>query len=155
MVTGNFEAIIEASKQPVLGAIGRYIATAADRDDVAQTVYLKLYTLWQNGKLQHIEKPSTYFYTIAKHETFRWNKKYHGTVPLEEDVAAEASVEESQHLKDVIATLPEKDSTLLNYFLAGFKLEEMGQLTSRNLNTIKTQFRRAKQRLALALKEKS
>ncbi|MEK7298914.1 MAG: RNA polymerase sigma factor [Candidatus Margulisiibacteriota bacterium] len=154
------ETLIGVAKPVIFAAAIRYLSAGATHtvDDVAQEIYLRLYSLIKSDKLSTVTDIQNYIYTMTKNQCLLWNKRNQSHGELSESIADDVhvlSVEQQVVLADAIARLRPPYRTVVDYVLKGFGLPEIGALLGINLNTLKSHYKRSKVMLAKQLGEEA
>lgn len=124
----------------------------SDADDVFQEVFLRYHRAAPDFESAAHEKAWLLRVTANRCKSLLcspWRKR---SVPLE-DVYACPGPEESA-VTEALAALPSRDRMLLHlYYYEGYRTEEIAGLLGRKSATVRSQLTRARQKLALLLKE--
>lgn len=124
----------------------------SDADDVFQEVFLRYHRAAPDFENEAHEKAWLLRVTANRCKSLLcspWRKR---SVPLE-DVYACPGPEESA-VTEALAALPSRDRMLLHlYYYEGYRTEEIAGLLGRKSATVRSQLTRARQKLALLLKE--
>jgi RNA polymerase sigma-70 factor (ECF subfamily) len=155
-----FEAIVADYRSPVYSYLARCGVAPADRDDLFQTVFLKIHRA--AGQYQAERPPHPWIFTIVANEV----RSYLRRRRVRELVFADATRHEpsdpapgSERVMEARSTVAWLEAEVLRLSLAqrevvilacveGLPLKEVAQALRLPLNTVKTHLRRA--RLALA-----
>ena len=124
----------------------------SDADDVFQEAFLRYHRAAPDFESAAHEKAWLLRVTANRCKSLLcspWRKR---SVPLE-DVYACPGPEESA-VTEALAALPSRDRMLLHlYYYEGYRTEEIAGLLGRKSATVRSQLTRARQKLALLLKE--
>lgn len=137
--------LFQQYKDPVYRLALSMTGSAADAEDVCQTVFLKV--LEKQPDLLPGKERAWLFQVTANECRSLWRRlKRRGTVPL--DQAAELAAPEEGALLRQVMELSPKDRTVLylNYF-EGFSTQETGALLHISQSAVTTRLLRARQRL--------
>ena len=161
-----FPALLEAYRRPVYSYLVRYGVAAADRDDVFQSIFLKVHAA--AGSYQPARPLVPWIFTIVAN-TVR-NHRRDGRVrevAVSDDEAPESAdprpgperVAEAREtvawLERAIAALPAAQrEVLLLTAIAGFRQLEVAETLDMPVNTVKTHLRRARLTLAKAMADR-
>lgn len=147
----TFDDIIAESKSIVFAAAKTYLYNPQDDNvsDIAQDVYIILYSQWQKKRLRTIEDIENYIYTITKHECLKWNKKNAKQEYVLSDAVTYApkspeNCEQKEQLRALIHAAPEKYRDILTLVINDFRLSEISKGLALNINTVKSLFKRGK-----------
>lgn len=158
-----FEEIVSEFEKPLWNYLVRLSGSRDDAEDLIQDTFVKVY--------KHIKTidPSknikSWIYTIATNTAYDYlrKKKREALVELDEEheTTSEApaynsvAIEENMESKDVAAAIERLDALykgpILLYYKDGFSYEEIAQMLSIPINTLKTRLSRAKKQLATLL----
>ena len=160
--TDCLETLIATSKSIVIAVAKQYLAPgrAEDIDDVVQEVYLKIFILSKKGKLNHITQIESFLYIMTKNQCLTWNRKNGRTSPLEQTHDAISAptpsldLDSREALYGAISTMPHCYRTLIQRILDGYTLSELSAQLSISINTLKSQYHRAKKCLLVHLSQK-
>jgi RNA polymerase sigma factor (sigma-70 family) len=147
----TFDDIIAESKSIVFAAAKTYLYNPQDDNvsDIAQDVYIILYSQWQKKRLRTIKDIENYIYTITKHECLKWNKKnakleYILSDTLTYSPPNSENCEQKEQLRALIQEAPEKYRDILTLVINDFRLSEISKGLALNINTVKSLFMRGK-----------
>ena len=132
-------------KDPVYRLALSMTGSAADAEDVCQTVFLKV--LEKQPDLLPGKERAWLFQVTANECRSLWRRlKRRGTVPL--DQAAElAAPEEGALLRQVMELSPKDRTVLYLHYFEGFSTQETGALLHISQSAVTTRLLRARQRL--------
>lgn len=166
-VTAAFEQLVLRHQQRVTAVVGGILRRREDIEDVAQQVFLKAYVSIRRFDMRSAF--STWLYKIAVNECWDYLRKKK-VRPLSYE--ADLSEEQARHVEQFVSSgieagnpgeraelreiverllsdLNEQDRMMLILKEAqGFAVEEIGQMTGLNVNTVKVRLFRARRRLA-------
>jgi RNA polymerase sigma-70 factor, ECF subfamily len=154
-----FAELMRRYKRPVVNFVYRMLGDAAEADDIAQEVFVRVYQ--HIGSYRPRMKFSTWLFTLARNaviDQLRWRKR-HPTESLElierSAASTEAGVVEQvatreigEHIASAVATLPEDQKTAL--ILAeynGLSYDEIAQIMRCSEKSVEARLYRAKQTL--------
>ena len=137
--------LFQQYKDPVYRLALSMTGSAADAEDVCQTVFLKV--LEKQPDLLPGKERAWLFQVTANECRSLWRRlKRRGTVPL--DQAAElAAPEEGALLRQVMELSPKDRTVLYLHYFAGFSTQETGALLHISQSAVTTRLLRARQRL--------
>ena len=137
--------LFQQYKDPVYRLALSMTGSAADAEDVCQTVFLKV--LEKQPDLLPGKERAWLFQVTANECRSLWRRlKRRGTVPL--DQAAElAAPEEGALLRQVIELSPKDRTVLYLHYFEGFSTQETGALLHISQSAVTTRLLRARQRL--------
>ena len=138
-------ALFQMYKDPVYRLALSMTGSAADAEDVCQTVFLKL--IEKRPGLESGKERAWLFQVTANECRSLWRRlKRRGTVPL--DQAAElAAPEEGALLRQVMELSPKDQTVLYLHYFEGFSTQETGALLHISQSAVTTRLLRARQRL--------
>lgn len=150
MINSPIESLIAHTKPVVLSAVKRHLATGKleDIDDICQEIYLKLFILSKNNRLDSIQNIEAFIYTLSKNQSISWNRRHKHTVSIDDtddEIASYPNISPEAHLalREAISIMPSHYKTVLNKLLDGWTLSEISTSLSIGINTVKSQYRRA------------
>ena len=137
--------LFQQYKDPVYRLALSMTGSAADAEDVCQTVFLKV--LETQPDLLPGKERAWLFQVTANECRSLWRRlKRRGTVPL--DQAAElAAPEEGALLRQVMELSPKDRTVLYLHYFEGFSTQETGALLHISQSAVTTRLLRARQRL--------
>ena len=137
--------LFQQYKDPVYRLALSMTGSAADAEDVCQTVFLKV--LEKQPDLLPGKERAWLFQVTANECRSLWRRlKRRGTVPL--DHAAElAAPEEGALLRQVMELSPKDRTVLYLHYFEGFSTQETGALLHISQSAVTTRLLRARQRL--------
>ena len=137
--------LFQQYKDPVYRLALSMTGSAADAEDVCQTVFLKV--LEKQPDLLPGKERAWLFQVTANECRSLWRRlKRRGTVPL--DQAAELAAPEDGALLRQVMELSPKDRTVLYlHYFEGFSTQETGALLHISHSAVTTRLLRARQRL--------
>ena len=137
--------LFQQYKDPVYRLALSMTGSAADAEDVCQTVFLKV--LEKQPDLLPGKERAWLFQVTANECRSLWRRlKRRGTVPL--DQAAElAAPEEGALLRQVMELSPKDRTVLYLHYFEGFSAQETGALLHISQSAVTTRLLRARQRL--------
>ncbi len=152
----SFEKVLFHYEKAIFSYLYRLSASRAEAEDLTQEVFLKVY---QKRKLiDPAQNFKSWLYTMATNAFYdRLRKK--GRRPelfLEEENSFETISGDSTYLyidrrKDIESALerlrPDYKTVIILFYREGFSYQEIGQMLSLSINTVKTYLRRAKESL--------
>lgn len=166
---GAFEILVEQYKRLVFNVIFRMVQNEADREDICQDVFVKVYRYIDSFNFD--SKLSTWIARIAVNTTINHLKKK--KVPLFDDCSMEDDTIEnavreqkspdvdtedsdlSSRLKAEIAKLPHQFRTIITlYHLQEMSYAEIGEVLNLPEGTVKSYLFRARKRLKERLLDK-
>lgn len=149
----------------IFSSIYRLVNNTAEAEDLLQEVFVMVFSnterlkglesfeAWTrrvavNSSISHLRKRKMFFTDI---DSMR------GDEPVQEDVREELDWQKSQieDIERAIAALPETTRTIVNLFLfEEMSQEEIGQTLGLSHTAVRSQYHRAKNRIAKTIKEK-
>lgn len=141
---------IELYADTVRRVCALYLCSDADTEDIFQTVFLR-YVL-HRAKFESAEHERAWFIRVTRNACCDWYRQLRrrNTVPLEAAAARAApqASEETREVLEAVLALPAKfrDVVYLHYY-EGYAAEEIARLLRRNVNTVYTHLRRARELL--------
>ena len=159
---GAFDELMGRYQRPVLNFVYRLLGDAAEAEDVAQEVFVRVHQ--RLGTYQPPARFSTWLFALARNaaiDHLRWRKR-HPTDPLDEvsEPSAGRSVTEEVHGHEVgdqiaaaVAQLPEEQRTaviLSEYH--GMSYAEIAAVLRSSEKSVETRLYRAKQTLRQRLR---
>jgi RNA polymerase sigma factor (sigma-70 family) len=150
---GEFEEIINLTKQIVLAAISRTLSPKlVDHiDDVVQETYFRAFKKLKKTNKDNINSMEAYLYTIAKNEAQRLNKKEAKFISLAQELQKDFEIntcQEDEMVKEmnaIINQLPPQHKAIIDLFRQGFSLKEIAQKFEIKLGTVKSRLFRTRQ----------
>ena len=145
-----FIEMVERHEAAICRVCRSFCSTAEDREDLRQEILMHLWQGWKDYRPEH--KAVTWIYHVALNTAISWRRRrvrQVETVSFEGFDLPEDSVlmEQSAHLKALIAMLPAAEQRLINLYLDGFSSEEIGSLMSLSQTNVTTRISRIKERL--------
>ena len=145
-----FIEMVERHEAAICRVCRSFCSTAEDREDLRQEILMHLWQGWKDYRPEH--KAVTWIYRVALNTAISWRRRrvrQVETVSFEGFDLPEDSVlmEQSAHLKALIAMLPAAEQRLINLYLDGFSSEEIGSLMSLSQTNVTTRISRIKERL--------
>ncbi len=162
----EFADIIDKTKKVVLKAVNDnlFYEYFHDIDDVVQEIYFRAYKSLVKGKFENKSKISTWLYTIARNECYRYNKKRKRDEEklklFKENLEYLTPTEnhdkniEKQELNSIIANMPEKYSIILSLHQQGYKHQYISDKLDLKAGTVKSRLHRAKKILFEEIKKR-
>jgi RNA polymerase sigma-70 factor, ECF subfamily len=171
---GAFEQLVRQHQQRVHGLVARILHRQDDVEDIAQQVFLKVYL--SLNRFDQRAAFSTWLYKIAVNECWdHLRKKKVRPLLYESDLSEEqvsqldgiaalgrttegldAQAETRDTLARVLEILPEQDRELLLLKeVEGFSVQELAEILSLNVNTVKVRLFRARGRIMEAQRRQS
>lgn len=118
------------------------LKNSSDSEDVVQNAFIKAYKGIDGFDLKHAFYP--WFFTIVKNEIIEFVRRNKTHLELSEEIpAAEVQTDEFEYL--VKGLKAEYKKVLELYFRDGYSYDEIAKKLDRNINTVKTLIRRAKE----------
>jgi RNA polymerase sigma-70 factor (ECF subfamily) len=167
--TSAFEALVTRYSRPIYNFAYRFVGNADDANDVAQTVFLQVFTHLHNARLDQSLKP--WLFQIARNKAIdvlraRRQTVFSELVYDEDDLSPVEQIPDREPLPDAITEhadlqrilgeaiqcLPPKYREVVAMrYATDLTFKEMGDALGLPENTVKTLFQRAKSRLREAL----
>jgi RNA polymerase sigma-70 factor (ECF subfamily) len=152
-----FELLLDQFELKVYRMALTFLKDVGHAEEVTQDVFVKLWRAlpFYDGRAA----PGTWLFSIARNtclSAVRFNS-YRATAPLDERHASSGGIDVGHvDLARCIKSLPEiqRDVIMLFYF-QDQSVEDVGQMLDLPVNTVKSHLRRARQGLAVMLKEQS
>jgi RNA polymerase sigma-70 factor (ECF subfamily) len=160
-----FEALLRLYEKPIYNHLRRIVGID-DASDCAQETFMKLYT--HRTAIDPKSRLKNWLYKVATNTAYdllRKKKRLFETAlsPEDENIcetnlpeAAYSTMEQEILVQDIEAALLKIPvhyrSILLLYYREGFSYEELADLLSMPLNTVKTHLRRSKEALKQTMK---
>ncbi len=158
-----FEQIISEFEKPLWNYLVRLSGSKDDAEDLIQDTFVKVYKHIKT--IDSTKNIKSWIYTIATNTAYDYlrKRKREALVELDEEYETNAentayysvSVEENMESKDVSAAIDRLDvlykGPILLYYKDGFSYEEISEMLSIPINTLKTRLSRAKKQLATLL----
>lgn len=158
-----FEQIIFEFEKPLWNYLVRLSGSRDDAEDLIQETFVKVYKHIKT--IDSTKNIKSWIYTIATNTAYDYlrKRKREALVELDEEYETNAentayysvSVEENIESKDVSAAIDRLDvlykGPILLYYKDGFSYEEIAEMLSIPINTLKTRLSRAKKQLATLL----
>lgn len=129
------------------------LRNGSDAEDVFQEVFLKLYTY--KGDFDSEEHEKAWLCRVAFNQCKDQNKSFwrRNVGSIEELEIPYETPEESELIPAVLALPTDWKQVIYLHFYEGMTIPEIAKLMNRNINTLYTMLRRAKDRLRKELKE--
>lgn len=156
-----FAELVRRYERKIFSYLYRFTNQREDAEDIAQDVFLKVYTHFSSFNIE--KKFSTWIYTIATRTAYDWlrRKRRRGTtIALDEEletietISADKSyeiIEASIDLERVLAKLkPRHRVVLLLFYQQDFSYADIAAALGIPLNTVKTHLHRARAALIQA-----
>jgi RNA polymerase sigma-70 factor, ECF subfamily len=158
-----FEQIIFEFEKPLWNYLVRLSGSRDDAEDLIQETFVKVYKHIKT--IDSSKNIKSWIYTIATNTAYDYlrKRKREALVELDEEYETNVentayysvSVEENIENKDVSAAIDRLDvlykGPILLYYKDGFSYEEIAEMLSIPINTLKTRLSRAKKQLATLL----
>ncbi len=156
-----FDAIINVYQKAIYNHLYRFVGSADDAADLAQDTFVKLYK--NRKKIDPEQNFNAWLYKIATNTAYDWlkKKKRHPEDLIIDDADAgfetieakqsyyKMPVADSIDLENALIKIkPIYRQLLLLHYQQGFSYEEISEIVSQPLNTVKTGLHRAKKELA-------
>jgi len=157
MTEKEFTKFVNDTKSVVLGAIQKYLNAeyASSIDDVVQEIYLRAYKALSAKKFRSDSAISTWLYTIAKNECFRFNEKMAKERANVEEMTPETpepykndepgwAKETTLYFKELIKNLPDKYREVIELDILGYRDKQIAQMLNISAGTVKSRNSRAR-----------
>lgn len=150
-----FKNIYEAYYKLVYFCAGNFLNNKEDIEDVTQEVFINFF-----NNLEHINVGGSIKYYLtrsARNLSINYLKK-NSKIVDNYDLSNEGTYElRTNELFDFIKRSLDKDEKeiIIRHVLEGYSLKEIAKLNHQNINTIKSKYRRALEKLKHLLKEKT
>lgn len=154
-----FEELLFLYEKRIYNYIFKLIGQKQDSEDLTQEVFIKLYK--NLGSINPDKNFKTWLYTIATNTIYDWFRRKarrpelfiidnEGGLLETSDTELTYKIADNDSLKQAFDNIkPIYKQVLLLFYYQGFSYQEIGEILSAPLNTVKTYIRRAK----IALKE--
>ncbi len=156
-----FAYIVDYYKEPIIGFIGRFLGNWSQAEDIAQEIFLRLYSKISKYDINEKAKFSTWLFTLAKNaciDILRKNK--HDFVPLDSISEKELSCQSEtikqniyqeqigNYISKAVESLPidQRMAFILKEY-QDLSCEEVATICNCNAGTIKSRLSRAKEKL--------
>ena len=160
MTENDFARVVNETKVVVLSAVEKHLAHRHYHaiDDVVQETYLRAYKSLKKGKFRGDSRLTSWFYAIARNESFRMNeklareeKKFHKSVDAveREDAMIPSDNEhlEIEELMEKIGLLPDKYRSVIKLVSQGYSENDIAQILSIKKGTVKSRASRGREML--------
>jgi RNA polymerase sigma-70 factor (ECF subfamily) len=158
-----FEEIVSEYEKPLWNYLVRLAGSRDDAEDLLQDTFVKVFK--HLGSMDSKRNIKSWIYTIATNTAYDFlrKKKREGKVELDEEHETNpdssayysVTVEDNLERKDVAAAIDRLDELyrgpIVLYYKDGFSYEEIADMLSIPINTLKTRLSRAKKQLATIL----
>lgn len=157
MTEKEFEMIVSSTKKAVLGAIRNYLnpGLSGSIDDVAQEVYIRLYSHLVKKGIDAIahDKLNSYVYVMSKNESIRFNKKFKLMTIESTDNESEVNEydHEIEHKKEMIDQLGTEHKKVAQLYIEGYKPGEIASILKLPHGTIKSRIHHIRKKLSKQL----
>jgi len=152
----GFLQLMEIYKEPIYWHIRRLVVSHEDAEDILQETFIQVYRF--AGSFKGESKMYTWLYRIATNECirhFRKNKKWASDSGSIEKMSGELSETDSENsdailvkFQQAILQLPEKQRIVFNLrYYDELSYEEIGQILNSSVNTLKTNYHYASEKI--------
>jgi len=153
----GFLQLMDIYKEPVYWHIRRLVVSHEDAEDILQETFINVYRFSNSFKGE--SKIYTWLYRIATNECtrhFRKNKKWmNNAVKITEQIAGEFSGNDTEQsdavllkFQQAILQLPEKQRIVFNMrYFDDLSYEDIGQVLDSSVNTLKTNYHYASEKI--------
>ncbi len=152
----GFLQLMEIYKEPIYWHIRRMVVLHEDAEDILQETFIQVYR--NAGSFKGESKIYTWLYRIATNECishFRKNKKRVRNSESIEKMSGELSETDSENsdailikFQQAILQLPEKQRIVFNLrYYDELSYEEIGQILNSSVNTLKTNYHYASEKI--------
>lgn len=136
-----FEVLVNKYSRIVYYYTLRRLKNSSDSQDVVQNAFIKAYKGLGNFDLKQSFYP--WFFTIVKNEIVEFIRKNKIHSELSDKIPAEEA--ERDEFESLVKDLKQEYKSVLGlYFKDGYSYDEIAQKLGKNINTVKTLIRRAK-----------
>ncbi len=152
-----FLQLMDAFKEPVYWHIRRLVVSHEDAEDILQETFINVYRF--SGSFKGESRIFTWLYRIATNECirhFRRNKRWlKNAASITEKLAGDLAVSDSENsevmlikFQQAILQLPEKQRIVFNLrYYDELSYEEIGQIVNSSVNTLKTNYHYASEKI--------
>lgn len=158
-----FEEVLSTFEKPLWNYLVRLVGSRDDAEDLIQDTFVKIYKHIRT--IDPSKNLKSWIYTIATNTAYDFlrKKKRQATTELDEEYETKpdnasyysVSTENNVEKKDVSAAIEQLDilyrGPIILYYKDGFSYEEIADMLSIPINTLKTRLSRAKKQLATLL----
>ncbi|MES0489974.1 MAG: RNA polymerase sigma factor [Leptospirales bacterium] len=157
MTEKEFTKFVNDTKSVVLGAVQKYLhaENVSSIDDVVQEIYLRAYKALSKKKFRSESSITTWLYTIAKNESFRFNDKMAKEREKVEEMTPQTpepfktddgswAQETTQYFKELIKNLPKKYREVIELDIMGYRDKQIAQMLNISAGTVKSRNSRAR-----------
>ena len=153
----GFLQLMDTYKEPVYWHIRRLVVSHEDAEDILQETFINVYRFSDSFKGE--SRIFTWLYRIATNECtrhFRKNKKWlNNAVKITEQIAGEFSGNDTEQgdavllkFQQAILQLPEKQRIVFNmHYFDDLSYEDIGQVLNSSVNTLKTNYHYASEKI--------
>jgi RNA polymerase sigma-70 factor (ECF subfamily) len=161
----GFLQLMDAYKEPIYSHIRRLVVSHEDAEDILQETFINVYRFADSFKGE--SRVFTWLYRIATNECtkhFRRNKKWiNNAVKITGEMAGEVSGNDSDNsdlilfkFQSAILRLPEKQRIVFNLrYYDELSYEDIGQILNSSVNTLKTNYHYASEKIKQYLIEQA
>lgn len=137
-----FEVLVNKYSKIVYFYVLKRVRNASDSEDIVQNAFIKAYKGIDGFDLKQSFYP--WFFTIVKNEIIEFFRRNKAHFELSEEIpAAEAQADEFDSLMRGLKA--EHKKVLELYFRDGYSYIDIAKKLNKNINTVKTLIRRAKE----------
>ncbi|MDP3913098.1 MAG: RNA polymerase sigma factor [Bacteroidota bacterium] len=152
----GFLQLMDIYKEPIYWHIRRLVVSHEDAEDILQETFIQVYRF--AGSFKGESKIYTWLYRIATNECishFRKSKKWVRNLGSIEKMSGELSETDSENsdsilvkFQQAILQLPEKQRIVFNLrYYDELSYEEIGQILNSSINTLKTNYHYASEKI--------
>ena len=161
----GFLQLMDAYKEPIYSHIRRLVVSHEDAEDILQETFINVYRFANSFKSE--SRVFTWLYRIATNECtkhFRRNKKWiNNAVKITEEMAGEVSGNDNDNsdvilfkFQQAILQLLEKQRIVFNLrYYNELSYEDIGQILNSSVNTLKTNYHYASEKIKQYLIEQA
>ena len=161
----GFLQLMDAYKEPIYSHIRRLVVSHEDAEDILQETFINVYRFADSFKGE--SRVFTWLYRIATNECtkhFRRNKKWiNNAVKITEEMGGVVSGNDTENsdvilfkFQQAILQLPDKQRIVFNLrYYDELSYEDIGQILNSSVNTLKTNYHYASEKIKQYLIEQA
>lgn len=145
----HFAFLVKEHTSRILNYIKSRLFVKDDADDLVQNTFLSFYKALD--RFDENRKVLPYLYEIAKNELKMYYRQHKETAPLYEDMQGEGFDDQVYALGDIdeiMKEVPPVQRRALELVVEGYSYKEISEKMNKNINTVRTLIRRARQLLS-------
>ena len=150
----NVEEFVRKYAELVYRVAYTMLKNKENADDIFQEVFMKLCT--ENVTFINEEHQKAWIIRVTKNKCLDFFKKAENkrNTELDENLHAEDTSKENSYVLDEVMKLPDKYRIVIYlFYFEGYKISEISKMLELNESTIKSQLVKARELLAISLKE--